>query len=173
MRLISFGPAGFDAYARIRFIPDPDMEAQIATEPRGSEGYSSDIEQARRALYDLARFTDTPHRCYFCMWDGYSDVQLPAGLRRDRMIHLPHRSYVLFAGSLTDVDRWEEIFCQGRPCPPPAFVWPADKQWCFVSDVDQHWAGVGATRDAIDSLIADDLLDAVPANPVEDQSKYS
>ena len=55
---------------------------------------------------------------------------------------------------------------------PPAFVWPADHAWIFVSDVDPHWAGIGASRAAIEELIDDPVLDVVAADPNLTQPYY-
>jgi hypothetical protein len=78
---------------------------------------------------------------------------------------LPHREYALFTGDLGEINQWEKDFGDGRPCPPPAFVWPADHAWCFSSDVDPHWAGIGATSGAIEALTARTDVDVVPASP--------
>jgi hypothetical protein len=125
------------------------------------------MAQARRALHVLARFTATPGELHFCVWDGYSDVELPPA-----RVRLPHRSYALFHGSLNDIDAWAGEAGRGAPVPPPAFVWPADRAWCFASDVDPHWAGIGAGRAAVDALLADPALDVVPARPAEPQPGY-
>lgn len=55
---------------------------------------------------------------------------------------------------------------------PPAFIWPLDRRWCLVSDVDPHWAGIGAELPAIEALAADPQLDVVPADPREKQPGY-
>ena len=54
----------------------------------------------------------------------------------------------------------------------PAFVWPADRTWCVAADIDPHWAGIGASVPAIKQLIADRRLDAVEADPTEEQPAY-
>jgi hypothetical protein len=56
---------------------------------------------------------------------------------------------------------------------PPALVWPADHAWCFVSDVDPHWAGIGASATAVEQLLADPVLDVVRADPDLPQPSYS
>jgi hypothetical protein len=55
---------------------------------------------------------------------------------------------------------------------PPAFAWPADHSWCFARDVDPHWAGIGAEKAAIDTLLNTPELDVVPAQPTEPQPTY-
>jgi hypothetical protein len=170
-RLLTFGPAGFEAYARLRFIPDPVRPRQAEGDAGIPEDHPSDFAQARRAVHRLAPFTSTPEDCFFCLWDGYSDVDVPSAGRSPR-VELPHRSYVLLQGSLSDIDDWERTLGPFPPYPPPAFVWPADHSWCFASDVDPHWAGIGASRAAVDALLGDPELDVVRARPDEPQPTY-
>src|SRR4029453_17687814 len=53
-QLIFFGPAGYQAYARLRFIPDPTGPGQDEGDADIPEDHPSDISQARRALLRLA-----------------------------------------------------------------------------------------------------------------------
>jgi hypothetical protein len=155
-RLVTFGPSGFPVYARLRFLPDPTVDGQHEHEAVGS-GRSED-EQLRLLLDVLAAHTSTPEECYFCVWDGYGDLGGPK-------VTVPHRSYHLFAGPLRDA--------RAASTPTgPAFVWPADHAWCVARDVDPHWAGIGATRAAVDQLVADPRLDVVVADPGREQPAY-
>jgi len=86
MQLISFGPAGYEAFARLRFIPDPTSADQAEADVDMPDDHPSDITQARQALRRLASFTATPTDCYFGVWDGYSDLELPPGARFDRTV---------------------------------------------------------------------------------------
>ncbi|WP_067498550.1 hypothetical protein [Actinoplanes sp. TFC3] len=157
LQLLTFGPQGFEAYARLRFIPDPVEPGQDEADVEVADDHPSDLEQTRHALRVLSGFTTTPQDLFACLWDGYSDQQLLPGPR----VELPYRSCALLRG-----------FDMSTAVHPPAFVWPADRRWCFVSDVDPHWAGIGAGRAAIDALIADPRLDVVPADPAQRQPAY-
>lgn len=172
MQLILFGPACFPAYARVRFIADPVGPGQAESDADVGADHPPDVRQAGRTLRGLAEFTSTPQDCYFCLWEGYSDVPLPPDARRGPLLVIPHRRYAVFRGALSDVDGWAHAFGDGSPIPPPAFVWPADRSWCFASDVDPHWAGVGGSHAAVAALIDDPLLDAVAADPAGDQPWY-
>lgn len=170
-QLVSFGPEGFEASARVRFIPDPAVPGQHETDAVVPDGHLSDLAQCRLALHALAPYTTTAGECWFCVWDGYSDVQLPP-LTDSCAVVLPHRRYALFRGPLDDIDRFAEQLGGGQPVAPPAFVWPADRRWCFACDVDPHWAGVGAELSAVAALLAVADLDVVPARPEEPQPRY-
>ncbi len=170
-RLITFGPAGFEDYARLRYLRDPFHPAEV--EGRRPADRPRPITLVRRALHTLAPHTGTPEDAYFCLWVGYSDVPIPH-LPPQALVHLPGRDYALLRGPLTAAADWETVLGldpRGH-VPPPAFVWPADHRWCFTSDVDPHWAGIGAARSAIDSLLADVQLDVVRAWPTEPQPYY-
>ncbi|WP_181770829.1 hypothetical protein [Amycolatopsis pittospori] len=155
-RLVTFGPAGFAGYARLRLIPDPAFEGQSENDVTAPE--APEDEQFWRLFAFLARATRTPAECYFCVWDGYGDV---AGQAK---VVVPQRSYFLFSGRLEDAGFWGT--------PGPAFVWPADHAWCVAKDVDPHWAGIGAGTAVLDRLVADSGLDVVPADPALEQPAY-
>ncbi|WUH91015.1 hypothetical protein OG900_13495 [Streptomyces sp. NBC_00433] len=169
MRLITFGPAGFPAYARLRFIPDPAGPGMSEADAVLPDDHPSEIEQSRTVLLALG---DGAEPCFFCVWEGYEGSFLAPDLLRGPLVELPHRRYVLFAGALGEIAAWEGHFGGGRPCPPPAFAWPADHRWCFTSDVDPHWAGIGASATAIDALTARTDVDAVPARPDQPPPAY-
>ncbi len=169
MQLLMFGPAVFDSYARQRFIPDPTGPGQTEGDVPVPDDHRPDIEQARRTLHTLARFTTTPDDCYFGVWEGWPGLAVPSGAG---LFTLPHRRYALFHGAVADIREWESRLGAGQPIAPPDLVWPADRSWFFASDVDPHWAGIGAAQAAIDALVADPAIDVVRARPTDDQPFY-
>lgn len=227
-RLVSLGPAGFPAYARLRFLPDPTGLDQSEGDVDDSLVQVSETEQLRRAVDVLTAFTITPHECFFLLWDGWGlqptdldhprhDEQgtwprppdgpdtdsgrhrrddgtpllpdLPAGFtpglqpqsarpaspeEHPARVCLPNRGYYLFAGSTGDLSDWGPHLPLGpsRRAPDPAFIWPADRAWCLVRDVDPHYAGVGADPAAIDALIQHTGLDVAAADPTQQQPLY-
>ncbi|MCW2540908.1 MAG: hypothetical protein JWN95_2633 [Frankiales bacterium] len=155
-------------------MPDPDEPESFECDVAMPEDHPSDIEQARIVLRALTELTDTARECiYCCVWDGWVGSWLDPELIRGPLVALPHRQYVLFAGGLGDIEHWEEQFGGGEPCPPPAFAWPADRQWCFVSDVDPHWAGIGARARVIESLTTRTDADVVCASPDQVPPRYA
>jgi hypothetical protein len=170
-QLINFGPAGFPAYARLRFLRDPTGPGQTEADAYVADDHLPGTEQTRLALEHLRRFTATPEDCYFCVWEGYSHISFPPSVLDGPMVTIPHRRYFLLHGSMTDLGSWEETPA-GVGDFPPAFVWPADHSWCFARDIDPQWAGIGAEQAAIDTLINAPQLDVVPAQPTEPQPTY-
>lgn len=166
----TFGPPVFESYARLRFIPDPVRLGQSENEIDLPDSHVSDLDQARRAITHLAAHTATPNRCYLCLWDGYQYDRFPTGA--PVVVDVPHRRYLLLEGGLDDLEGWETDLGVGGPLVPPAFIWPADHAWIFVSDVDPHWAGIGAGQQAIGELLDDPVLDVVVADPSKPQPDY-
>ncbi|MGI3785524.1 MAG: hypothetical protein ACRYG2_32660 [Janthinobacterium lividum] len=165
----TFGPAGFEAYARLRFIPDPVRAGTAEADVELPDLHPSDLDQTCAALRVLAPFTGTPHACWFAVWDGWGHgLEIPAGLP---LLELPHRRHALLRADLADVQGWQRAL--GRDSSVvPAFVWPADRRWCLASDVDPHWAGIGAEEAAVRALLAAPGLDVVRADPTEPQPSY-
>src|SRR5215213_5019334 len=92
-QLVYFGPPDFPAYARLRFIPDPTKPGQEEADANVAEDDPSDIKQTRRAFLHLRRITATPENCYFCVWEGYSGLNVPPSVLRGPMVTIPHRKY--------------------------------------------------------------------------------
>ena len=168
----TFGPPDFEAYARLRFIPDPIRPGQSENQVEMPDEHLSDLDQARKVFAHLARRTTTAEHCYFCVWAGYPYERLPVGPGPHVMVNLPHRDYWLMEGPLAAIQSWGTGLGEGGPLVPPALVWPADQAWIFVSDVDPHWAGIGASRAAITELTDDPVLDVVAADPEAVQPYY-
>jgi hypothetical protein len=200
-QLITFGPAGFAGYARLRFVPDPRFPGQREADIDDEDISESEAALVQGVLDVLARHTTTPDDCFFCLWEGWgSAIRGGDGLRIanfdtgtvtrgqamapafDRAIiegpklSVPYRNYLLFRGPLTDFGDWGAAdYLPGMPrtdMPNPAFVWPADHAWCVANDVDPHWAGIGASAAAIDELLRAGGLDIARSDPTEPQPEY-
>lgn len=158
---MTFGPTGFDAYARLRLLPDP-------VRPGQSE---NDVEADGRAdqlptLFEvLAARTTTPDDWWFCVWEGFAQGEPAvddaaylddehAGTRLERAdarpglaprraaapavrrvprVVVPNRAYWLFRGPLADVGAWDTA--RGRP------GWPRldGASPAFVWPADHAW----------------------------------
>jgi hypothetical protein len=173
--LVTFGPAGFAAYARLRFIPDPVYDGQSENDVEIEDDHPSDMTQLRTALALLATRTTTPDDWYVAYWDGWPTEAFPPSVLQAPLVRLPNRDYFLLRGQAADLteatETWPDHLKLTLP-PHPAFVWPADRAWCVTADVDPHWAGIGADRDAINELLTATNLDVVPADPGAEQPHY-
>ena len=136
-QLVCFGPAGFDAYARLRVLPDPvrpgQSENDVAAEDRRTD-------QLPRLCELLAARTTTPDNCYFCVWEGFGQAepstdddaayvavdnsadQIERAAARPGLaptsgvspsvpqapkVEVPHRAYWLFRGALAEIGTWD------------------------------------------------------------------
>lgn len=175
-QLVTFGPLGFPAYARLRFIPDPAYEGQSENDVDLDDGAPSETALLRAVLEVLTQHTRTPDDCYFCLWDGWGSDAFPPSVLHGPKVAVPNRTYFLFHGATSELGDWGAAeMWPGRPrpgIPDPAFIWPADHAWCIANDIDPHFAGIGADTWAIDQLVADPRLDVLPADPCEDQPCY-
>src|SRR5699024_4953922 len=116
-------------------------------------------------------------------WDGWiaqgpdeDALSFPLEVGDGPKVVIPHRAYVLFHGSLTELGEWgvaERTPGYSRPdMPDPAFIWPADRAWCVTNDVDAHYAGIGASAAAIARILTDPDLDVVPTGRHEQIPHY-
>jgi hypothetical protein len=190
-RLVPFGPGGFDAYARLRFLPDPTEPGQSEHDIEVGEDHPGDNEQLRRLVDVLLAHTTTPSELYFCLWEGWGfdggmvrswpdgrrivdEPSFPAEVLAAPRLELPHRAYLLFRGPLSEFGNWGAV--ERWPGVPsswePAFVWPADNAWCVANDVDPHWAGIGCSIPALLQLLDHPSLDVVRADPGDTQPRY-
>ncbi|MGY1744484.1 hypothetical protein [Blastococcus sp. SYSU D00695] len=165
-QLIEFGPDCFEASARLRYVPDPTRPGEREGDvPRDPE-LPSDLRRCVAAIEVLCGWTGTPEELFCCWWTGSA---LPPGGREEPTVGTLHRDYALFRGGLPDL----RALAVDEALPPPAFTWPADHRWVVASDVDPHFAGIGAERAAIEALVRDRRLDVVPARPRERQPRFA
>src|SRR2546426_5760997 len=144
----------------------PFRDARIGSvNPTGFEAYVRRHQRLRLAAL-LARHTTTPERCWFCLWDGYSNLHgwpavaylwasddphakppppppPPPPLGKSR-VRLPHRDYLLFTGAAAEAEGWEE---------GPNLWWPDDRSWCVASEIDLDYTLIGGSRALCAELI--------------------
>jgi hypothetical protein len=138
-------------------------------------------QQAAALIGLLAKHTSTPERCWFCLWEGYGyltgsmaglvahfwkegdpgrPVPSRAAIRPPRpklkksRVRLPGRDYLLFTGSVTQGEGWED---------GPNIWWPEDRSWLVASEIDLPYTYVGGSSKLIEAILAHPLLEALPA----------
>ena len=101
---------------------------------------------------------------------GILSDEISRGVR----LELPHRGHVLFRAGVTELADpqwvesvpWRERDLEGFDLPPtaqsPSLVWPDDRAWIFVSEVDYDSTVVGGTADLVADLCADPRLESMP-----------
>jgi len=176
-QVVTLGPPGFGAYARLRFIPDPAYDGQSENEVAGQSDLPSDTDQHRLAVSTLLRHTNPNAEGYLLLWDGWGEDAFPEPVLRTPRLVIPNREYYLcqlpladFVSGVTE-NAWQKKM--NRPMPLPSFIWPSDHSWCITKDVDAHWAGVGGHEGLIEQLMTEPSLDVVPVETHQKLPFYS
>ena len=169
-RVGSVVPDVFTAYVRIDHRSLPGRRRPERQLP----------ENTLRIVYDLlSRATTMPEVCWFCVWAR--KTLLPArtpyrpvptswsianrGGRAGRP-HLadperPIRAHYVYRARLSDVGT-----LKGFPWSlTPDLWWPDDRAWCVASEADFTWTYIGGSRDLVDLLCANGVLNAVEIRP--------
>ena len=118
-------------------------------------------EKECRTLAGLLRdFTSTPDHCFFCLWEGYGNID-PRLYKASSRVKAPGRDYLLFRGPLDAVMsflRSTESFWGYSP----NIWWPADRAWCVATDIDLFDTYVGGSRECIAAVLDSPNLEALP-----------
>ncbi len=111
----------------------------------------------------LREFTTTPGQCFFCLWEGYGNIDTRL-YKVSARIKAPGRDYLLFRGPLDAV----MSFLEERPDPfwgySPNIWWPEDRSWCVATDIDLFDTYVGGSRECIDAVLNHPDLEALPTS---------
>ena len=114
-----------------------------------------------RTLVDILRkFTSTPDRCYFCLWEGYGNIDTrlyKAGSR----VSAPGRDYLLFSGPIDSVMSF--MVSEGQFWGnSPNIWWPEDRAWCVATDIDMFDSYIGGSDECSEAILAAPSLEALP-----------
>ena len=130
----------------------------------------------------LTPYTTTPERCWCCVWEGYG--QLSGGKARAMLTrrgtapqYLPSlappevvdgprvsirntdRAYFLLHGPLAEVGGLFDFL----GLQSPNVWWPEDRAWCVATEIDFAWTYIGGGAEAIEAVLDDPRLEALPA----------
>ena len=113
-------------------------------------------DDARKSRRILRPTTRTPDGCWFCLWEGYGHIEVPWPV-----VQLPARNCGLYSGpiglAMASLDvPWNDQ--------SPNLWWPDDHAWIVATEIDQAWSYVGGSQHLVDSVVSDDLLEAMPVH---------
>jgi hypothetical protein len=118
------------------------------------------LEEALALGSVLAPFTGS-ERWWFALWEGWGWDLFRSGALADLpRLSPPAREYAVFTGPPEAVGG----FLFNRPYDvyqSPALWWPEDRAWCVASEIDLWCTYVGASREAIDALLADERFETL------------
>ena len=108
----------------------------------------------------LREFTSTPGRCFFCLWEGYGNIDKRL-YKSDSRVKAPGRDYLLFSGPL---DAIMSFLHRDGPFwgDSPNIWWPEDRAWCVATDIDLYDTYVGGSQECIESVLSNPDLEALP-----------
>jgi hypothetical protein len=131
-------------------------------------------------------FDDDPRHVEFLSHaarDSFNDVfKKPSwqpGILSDEISHgprlsLPNRDHVLFRGGVSELAvldwdlrvPWRDRELEDHGFAPsahcPSLVWPADRAWALVTEVDYDSTIVGGSSELVRALVSDPRLEALP-----------
>jgi hypothetical protein len=151
-----------------RYLNSDDAQPGIWDQRPAIGTLSQHIVQELAAT--LSGHTQTPDRCCFAIWEGYGGLPYLGSLRPQQLA-IPNRNMILLSGPLSAM--LEESFDEGwyRPAPDlrqphhyrsPSLWWPEDRAWCVGTDVDLNSSYIGASKESIDALLANEQLEILP-----------
>lgn len=85
-QLVGFGPAGFDAYARLRFLPDPARPGQSENDVVGQDSGTGQLPRLFEVL--ATTHTATPDDCHFCVWEGFGSRDAHGVIAADDAVYI-------------------------------------------------------------------------------------
>ena len=107
-------------------------------------------EECAAAAEVLSRFTTTPNECWFCLWEGYGRWPwMEALAAHTPRVRLENRDCLLFRGPVAAATAFRcETMLQS-----PTLWWPEDRAWFVATDLDEYSTYLGASPEALQSLI--------------------
>lgn len=136
------------------------------------DGSGPEIGLGREVLGRLCRVlannTSEVEHCYFGIWTGWGAENYAAlwqlvGTRSDAGIpqfgvpRYAGRDYLLLCGPLKSA---VELVEKSLMHTSPNYIWPSDRTWCLVTDVDLDSTLVGGSDLLIEEIIAEDKIEA-------------
>jgi hypothetical protein len=140
------------------------------------------VDDARALAAIAARFTDTPHQCWCCIWEGFgwwsrSWLIAPGQLALPRppspipieakdwpKVDTRYRGYFLYEESLeTSFVQAIEVL-EGHS---PNLWWPTDRAWCVGTEIDLDSTYVGGSKPFIDAILQSEELEALEVGSTE------
>jgi hypothetical protein len=129
--------------------PPPDMLHEGSGPSEGSL-----LPRERRHLVELLRAkTGTPEHCWFCIWDGYGNIEV-----RGPLVELPNRNYGLYEGPIDVAMVALDVPWMDQS---PNLWWPQDRSWIVVTEIDYAWTYVGGSKELINELCSDAIIEAM------------
>ena len=109
----------------------------------------------------LRRFTSTPDRCWFCVWEGNGYIE-PRLYERAR-VKAPGRDYVLFRGSLESIMAFKTAEAIAHWGYSPNLWWPDDRSWFVGTDIYLDYTFLAGSAECVEAVLTHPELEALPS----------
>ena len=111
----------------------------------------------------IRSFTTTPDICYFCLWEGWGNIDIrlyKAGSR----VRAPHRDQLLFRSPIDDIMAFLATgwLLANAWSNSPNIWWPEDRAWRVVTGIDLYDTYVGESQECIEAVLSNPDLEALP-----------
>ena len=133
--------------------------------PWGSHPTVGSIPEAecRTLAETLKDFTTTPGICYFCLWEGWGNIDTHLYKTGSR-VKAPHRNHLLFRGPIDAImaffaTDWPRVNVWSNS---PNIWWPKDRSWCVATDIDLCHTYIGGSQQCIEAILSHPILEALP-----------
>ena len=113
-----------------------------------------DLARSLQGLLQMA--TEKPDSCWFGIWEGYG--HLTESQRKAPSLAAPERRWHLFRAPLTAID--QSFFDNDIEHLSANLVWPEDRSWCVVTDIDAEATYVGGSEKLVAGVLANAELEA-------------
>ena len=116
--------------------------------------------ECRTLVEVLRRFTSTPGNCFFCLWEGYGNIDTRLYKASSR-VRAPGRDYLLFRGP---IDAIMAFITRDGPFwgHSPSIWWPEDRAWCVATDIDLYDTYAGGRIECIEAIMSNQDLETLP-----------
>ena len=139
-----------------------DPQQMYKNPPWGSHPRIGSIpERECRTLVEALRsFTSTPDNCFFCLWEGYGNIDTSLYKPSSR-VRSPGRDYLLFRGP---IDAIKAFLARDGPFwgDSPNIWWPEDRAWCVATDIDLYDTYVSGSVECIEAVLSNPDLEMLP-----------
>lgn len=119
------------------------------------------VELTEPLIATFSRYTSTPDRCWFAVWDGFGG--LLEDVRLAPTFQLPGRRYHLLSGSL---DAASETVEDAIGAQSANLWWPDDHAWCVATEIDLNSTYIACNRACADAILALPAIEALPIDPL-------
>ena len=139
-----------------------DPHVMYEDPPWGSHPRMGSVpERECRTLVEVLRsFTSTPGNCFFCLWEGYRNIDTRL-YKASSQVRAPGRDYLLFRGSIDAIMAFitRDGHFWGHS---PNIWWPEDRASCVATDIDLYDTYAGGRIECIEAIMSNQDLETLP-----------